>query len=80
VADTKRVRFLHDHVLSMHRAIEAGVPVAGYFAWSLMDNYEWGYGYTQRFGITWVDYATQQRVPKDSAHWYRRTIEANGVE
>jgi beta-glucosidase len=80
VADAKRVRFLRDHVLSMHRAIELGVPVAGYFAWSLMDNYEWDHGYTQRFGITWVDYATQQRIPKDSARWYTKVIAANGVE
>jgi beta-glucosidase len=80
VADTKRVRFLHDHLVALHRAIEAGVPVAGYFAWSLLDNYEWDHGYTQRFGMTWVDYATQKRTPKESAHWYRRTIEQNGVE
>jgi beta-glucosidase len=78
--DTKRVRFLRDHLLAVHRAIELGVPVAGYFAWSLMDNYEWDQGYSQRFGITWVDYETQRRIPKDSAHWYRRTIEHNGVE
>jgi beta-glucosidase len=80
VMDTKRVRFLRDHLLAVHRAIELGVPVKGYFAWSLMDNYEWDQGYSQRFGITWVDYETQRRIPKDSAHWYRRTIEHNGVE
>ena len=50
----------------------------GYFAWSLMDNYEWEWGYTQRFGLTWVDYATQKRIPKDSALLYRRIIEENG--
>jgi len=80
VADARRVRFLHDHILSVHRAIELGVPVAGYFAWSLMDNYEWDHGYTQRFGLTWVDYTTQRRIPKDSAHWYKSVIESNGVE
>jgi beta-glucosidase len=80
VADARRIRFLRDHLLSVHRAIEHGVPVAGYFAWSLMDNYEWDHGYTQRFGITWVDYATQQRIPKDSAGWYKKVIESNGVE
>ena len=47
--------------------------------WSLLDNYEWERGYGQRFGITWVDYATQQRIPKDSALWYRQVIEANAV-
>ena len=47
-----------------------GVPLTGYFAWSLMDNFEWAYGYDQRFGIVWVDYETLQRTPKDSALWY----------
>jgi beta-glucosidase len=79
VADAERVRFLCDHLVSAHRAIEAGAPVAGYFAWSLLDNYEWEQGYTQRFGITWVDYATQARIPKDSALWYRQVIQENAV-
>jgi beta-glucosidase len=48
--------------------------------WSLLDNYEWQHGYTQRFGMTWVDYATQKRIPKDSALWYRRVIAENAVE
>jgi beta-glucosidase len=55
-----------------------GVPLAGYFAWSLMDNFEWGFGYKQRFGIVWVDYETQQRLPKESAYWYRSVIAKNG--
>jgi beta-glucosidase len=80
VPDAKRVTFLRNHLLSMHRAIEAGVPVEGYFAWSLMDNYEWDHGYTQRFGLTWVDYPTQRRIPKDSAAFYRGVIEANAVD
>lgn len=71
VHDEARVRFLHDHLREMHRAIHDGVPVHGYFAWSLMDNFEWAFGYEKRFGIVHVDYATQQRTPKDSAHWYR---------
>jgi beta-glucosidase len=79
VADTKRVRFLRDHLLQIRHAMAEGVPVAGYFAWSLMDNFEWDHGYTQRFGITWVDYATQERIPKDSAIWYRRVIDENAV-
>ena len=61
------------------RAISAGVPLAGYFAWSLMDNFEWARGYTQRFGMVWVDYETQQRIPKDSARWYSTVIAANAV-
>ncbi len=79
VADSRRTRFVRDHLLAAHRAIDLGVPLAGYFLWSLLDNFEWERGYTQRFGITWVDYATQRRVPKDSALWYRQVIEDNAV-
>ena len=79
VADERRTRFVRDHLLAAHRAIDAGVPLAGYFLWSLLDNFEWDRGYTQRFGITWVDYVTQRRVLKDSAHFYRRVIEDNAV-
>ena len=59
-------------------AIEAGVPLRGYFAWSLLDNFEWARGYAQRFGIVRVDYDTQERIWKDSAHWYREVIGDNG--
>jgi len=62
------------------RAVDRGVALAGYFVWSLLDNFEWDRGYAQRFGITWVDYATQARTPKDSALWYARVIETNGLE
>jgi beta-glucosidase len=79
VADGKRIAYLRDHLMAAHRAIEAGAPVTGYFAWSLLDNYEWDHGYSQRFGITWVDYATQRRLPKDSAYFYRQIIRENGV-
>ncbi|MDP8998606.1 MAG: GH1 family beta-glucosidase [Myxococcota bacterium] len=79
IADAKRVRFFRDHLLAARRAIDAGVPLAGYFAWSLMDNYEWNHGYTQRFGLCWVDYKTQERMPKDSALWYQDVIEENSV-
>ena len=74
------MRYFRDHLLSAQRAIEAGAPVTGYFAWSLLDNYEWEQGYSQRFGITWVDYPTQRRIPKDSALYYRQVIERNAVE
>jgi beta-glucosidase len=80
VADAARLRYVRDHLLAAHRAIEMGVPLKGYFLWSLLDNYEWQHGYTQRFGMTWVDYATQKRIPKDSALWYRRVIAENAVE
>ncbi len=71
VRDAERVRYLRDHVNAIADARAAGVPVAGYFAWSLMDNFEWAEGYRKRFGLVWVDYATQQRTAKDSALWYR---------
>ena len=74
VRDTERQEFLADHIGAMTQAIEAGVPVLGYFAWSLLDSFEWNYGYSARFGLVYVDYATQERVPKDSFHWYRRLI------
>ena len=80
IRDARRLRYLRDHFAACWRAIDAGVPLAGYFVWSLMDNFEWAFGYTQRFGIVWVDYATQQRIPKDSALWYRDVIAANAVE
>jgi beta-glucosidase len=63
-----------------NRAVEAGVPLHGYFVWSLLDNFEWDRGYSQRFGIVWVDYATQRRIPKDTALWYRRVIAGNSAE
>lgn len=66
VHDADRVSFLERHFEQAQKAIEAGVPLKGYFVWSLMDNYEWAFGYTKRFGITYVDYATQQRIVKDS--------------
>jgi beta-glucosidase len=80
VADTRRVAFLRDHLVAAWQALQWGVPLAGYFAWSFMDNYEWDHGYSQRFGLTWVDYSTLERIPKDSALWYRGVIEQNAVE
>ncbi|HEV7608494.1 MAG TPA: GH1 family beta-glucosidase [Steroidobacteraceae bacterium] len=80
IRDTRRTEYLRDHFLAAHRAIDAGVPLAGYFVWSLLDNFEWERGYTQRFGIVWVDYDTQERRFKDSALWYREVIAANAVE
>ena len=80
VADVRRQTYIRDHLAQARRAMEAGVPLAGYFVWSLMDNFEWSHGYSQRFGIVWVDYETQQRIPKDSAFWYRDVIAANGFD
>jgi len=78
VRDQKRVRYLRDHLAAAHRALQSGVPLAGYFVWSLMDNFEWSFGYTQRFGIVWVDYENQKRILKDSALWYKQVIAENG--
>lgn len=80
VNDSQRTRFLHDHFVQAARAIEAGVPLRGYFVWSLMDNFEWALGYTLRYGIVRVDYDTLERTPKDSAIWYRDFIAAQGVQ
>jgi beta-glucosidase len=80
VHDKRRLDYLRRHFATAHRAIQCGVPLAGYFVWSLMDNFEWSKGYTQRFGIVWVDYQTQRRIPKDSALWYRQVIAENGFE
>ena len=79
VHDPRRLDYLREHLLSAHAAIADGVPLAGYFAWSLMDNFEWALGYARRFGIVYVDYPTQQRIIKDSGYWYRDTIAANGI-
>ncbi|MDH6464109.1 beta-glucosidase [Micromonospora sp. A200] len=74
VADDDRVAYLTEHLRAVARARQAGADVRGYFAWSLLDNFEWAYGYDKRFGIVRVDYDTQRRTPKRSAHWYRDTI------
>ena len=79
VRDEKRLAFLREHFLAARKAMDAGARLAGYFVWSLMDNFEWDRGYSQRFGIVWVNYETQQRIPKDSALWYRDVIAANAV-
>ena len=80
ISDLRRLNFLRDHFAAAYGAMECGVPLAGYFVWSLMDNFEWSFGYAQRFGIIWVDYDTQRRILKDSAQWYKQVIAANGFE
>jgi beta-glucosidase len=79
VDDSDRVAYFHAHLSACHSAIQAGVPLRGYFAWSLMDNFEWGWGFGKRFGIVYVDYPTQQRFPKRSANWYAEVISRNGL-
>jgi beta-glucosidase len=71
VDDQPRIDYLRAHFLAVHRAMQAGVDVKGYFVWSIMDNFEWAFGYSKRFGLVYVDYETQARIPKASAFWYR---------
>ena len=79
IHDIERQRFLHAHLRAATTRSQAGVPLAGYFVWSLLDNYEWQEGYRKRFGIVWVDYATQERVLKESAALYRGIIAENAI-
>ena len=74
VHDNDRIDYLRQHLDAVHRAIEEGADVRGYFAWSLMDNFEWAFGYSKRFGLLYVDYESQERVKKDSFMWYRDFI------
>ncbi len=80
VHDERRVAYLRAHLVSAARAIDLGVPLRGYFAWSLMDNFEWAHGYSKRFGLIYVDYASQRRVVKDSGVWYAQVITRNGLD
>ena len=77
--DPDRVDYLDGHLRAAHRAIADGVDLRGYFVWSLLDNFEWAYGYSKRFGLIYVDYETLERTPKDSARWYAQVTRANGI-
>jgi beta-glucosidase len=79
VVDPERIDYLRTHLAAVHEAIEAGAPVAGYYVWSLLDNFEWAWGYSKRFGIVHVDYETQVRTLKDSALFYADVIRRNAV-
>jgi beta-glucosidase len=76
VEDPSRVAYIEGHLDAVEQAIAAGVDVRGYFVWSLLDNFEWEHGYSQRFGIVYVDFESQRRIPKRSALWYRDRIAA----
>jgi beta-glucosidase len=80
VHDDARLRYLRMHLHACADAIADGVPLTGYFAWSLMDNFEWAFGYDQRFGLVWVDYDTLARTPKDSALWYADVARTRGLD
>jgi beta-glucosidase len=79
VHDPQRIDFTGAYLRELRAAIGAGVPVRGYFHWSLLDNFEWAHGFKQRFGLVHVDFATQRRTPKDSSRWYREVIASNGA-
>lgn len=80
VHDPNRIDFTHRYLRELKRAAADGVDILGYMHWTLMDNFEWALGYTQRFGLIYVDFETQRRIPKDSFGWYRRVIQSNGEE
>lgn len=79
IRDRRRVAYLKSHLRAAHRAMDLGVPLKGYFAWSLLDNFEWTYGYAKRFGLVHVDFATQARTLRDSALFYRDLIQSRGA-
>lgn len=79
VIDSDRILYLRQYLKADHRAVSEGYPLKGYFVWSLLDNFEWSWGYNRRFGVIYTDYATQQRIPKASAHWYAECLQQNRV-
>ncbi|MCP2731042.1 GH1 family beta-glucosidase [Limnofasciculus baicalensis] len=79
VIDSDRILYLRQHLRMAKRAISEGYPLKGYFLWSFLDNFEWAWGYQQRFGIVYVDYKTQKRIPKTSFNWYRECIRTNQI-
>jgi beta-glucosidase len=79
VDDADRESFLREHLLQAYRAVEEGVPLGGYFVWSLLDNFEWAWGYGKRFGVIYVDYATQERIVKRSGRWYAEVTRGDEV-
>lgn len=79
VNDAERIAFYESHIRAAREAIDDGVPLVGFFPWSLLDNFEWAWGYGYRFGMYYVDYATQARIPKDSALWFAKVTRANGL-
>lgn len=79
IHDTQRIGYLDGHIRAAHRAMSDGVGLSGYFVWSLMDNFEWAWGYTRRFGLTYIDYPTQRRIVKDSGRWYADVTAHNAL-
>ena len=78
IADIERINYFIAHLEQVKRSIKEGVDIKGYFAWSLMDNFEWAEGYHPRFGLIYIDFITKQRTLKDSAYWFRHFLTGNG--
>lgn len=78
IDDHRRTNYIKEHLTQVHRAIESGINLKGYYLWSLMDNFEWAFGYSKRFGLIHVDYETLKRTIKNSGHWYKEVIRNNG--
>ncbi|HQE25536.1 MAG TPA: GH1 family beta-glucosidase [Candidatus Atribacteria bacterium] len=79
IKDVKRIEYLKEHLLRLYQAMEEGCPVKGYFVWSLMDNFEWVRGFSQRFGLIYTDYKTLKRIPKESFYWYQKIINGRAL-
>jgi len=80
IVDDERIAFFDSHVRAAHQAMTNGVPLIGFFPWSLLDNFEWAWGYAYRYGMYYVEYGTQERRPKHSARWYATVTRANGLD
>lgn len=80
IADDNRTDFLYRYLTQIHRAIQGGADISGYFVWTLMDNFEWAYGFSKRFGLAYTDHLTHKRTIKDSGYWYRDVIRNNAIE
>lgn len=79
IRDERRIRYLRDHLIQLHKALQGGIPIKGYFVWSLMDNFEWTHGYDMPYGLVHVDYQSQKRTIKESGHWFSEVIRNNGL-
>lgn len=80
IIDDERVQYLKEHLIACYEAIQHGVNLKGYYLWSMFDNFEWAFGYQKRFGMVYIDYATQKRTAKKSAQWYKEVIQNNGIK
>ncbi len=80
INDEDRINYLKEHIYQVYQALKDGVNLAGYYIWSIMDNFEWRVGYSKRFGLVYVDYKTQERIIKKSGLWYKKVIQRNGID